>query len=185
MIWATVSSKYCFYWLYRASPSVAAENMINLILILTIWLCPCIKLSLGCWKRVFAMTSVLSVCSLDKTLLAFPLLHFVSQGQTFLLLQISLDFLLFHSNHLLKKRTSFGGVSPRSLVGLHRNVQLQLLQRQWLGHRLGLLWCWMVCLGNEPRSFCRFLDCTQVVHFRLFCWGLLNVFLGILGYSSR
>ena len=34
-------------------------------------------------EKVFAMTSVLSVCSLDKTLLAFPLLHFVLQGQTY------------------------------------------------------------------------------------------------------
>ena len=25
------------------------------------------------------------------------------------------------------------------LIGLHRTVQLQLLQRYWLGHRLGLL----------------------------------------------
>ena len=25
------------------------------------------------------------------------------------------------------------------LVGLHRTIQLQLLQRYWLGHRLGLL----------------------------------------------
>ena len=23
-----------------------------------------------------------------------------------------------------------------------------------------ILWCWMVCLGNEPRSFGRFWDCT-------------------------
>ena len=27
----------------------------------------------------------------------------------------------------------------KGLVGLHRTVQLQLLQRYWLGHRLGLL----------------------------------------------
>ena len=37
-------------------------------------------------------------------------------------------------------------------------------------HRLELLWCWMTCLGNEPRSFCHFWGCTQVLHFRLFCW---------------
>ena len=58
----------------------------------------------------------------------------------------------------------------KGLLGLHRTVQLQLLQRYWLGHRLGLLWYWMVCLGNEQRSFCRFWDCIQVLHFRLFCW---------------
>ena len=38
------------------------------------------------------------------------------------------------------------------LVGLHRTVQLQLLQHYWLGHRLGLLCYCMVCLGNEQRS---------------------------------
>ena len=41
-----------------------------------------------------------SVHSLGKTLLAFALLHFVLQGQTFLLLQISLDILLLHSSSL-------------------------------------------------------------------------------------
>ena len=36
------------------------------------------------------------VLSLGKALLAFDLLHFVLQGQTCLLLQLSLDFLLLH-----------------------------------------------------------------------------------------
>ena len=36
MVWATVSSRSCFCWLYRASPSLAAKNIINLILVLTI-----------------------------------------------------------------------------------------------------------------------------------------------------
>ena len=31
------------------------------------------------------------------------------------------------------KRTAFWGVSSQSLVGLHRTVQLQLLQCYWLG----------------------------------------------------
>ena len=66
------------------------------------------------------------------------------------------------------KRTSFLGVSLKGFVGLHRTVQLQLLQRYWFGHRLGLLWYWMVCLGNEQRSFCRLWDCIQVLHFRVF-----------------
>ena len=29
---------------------------------------------------------------------------------------------------------------------------------------------WDECLGNEQRSFCRFWDCIQVLHFGLFCW---------------
>ena len=37
------------------------------------------------------------------------------------------------------KRTSFGVLVLKGLVSLHRTVRLQLLQRYWLGHRLGLL----------------------------------------------
>ena len=37
----------------------------------------------------------------------------------------------------------------KGLVGLHRTVQLQLLQGYWLGHRLGLQWYWMVCLETN------------------------------------
>ena len=51
MIWATVSSQSCFYWLYRASPSLAAKNIINLILVYTIWWCPCVDSSLV-WKTL-------------------------------------------------------------------------------------------------------------------------------------
>ena len=47
MIWAiTVSCWSCFCWLYRASPSLAAKNMINLTSVLTIWWCPCVESSL-------------------------------------------------------------------------------------------------------------------------------------------
>ena len=45
--------------LYRSSPSLAAKNIINLISVLTIWWCPCVKSSLVLWKNVscvFAMT---------------------------------------------------------------------------------------------------------------------------------
>ena len=46
MIWATVSFWSCFCWLYRASPYLGAKNIINLILVLTIWWCPCVESSL-------------------------------------------------------------------------------------------------------------------------------------------
>ena len=45
MIWATVSSQSYFCWLYRASPSLAAKNIINLISVLTTWWCPCVVFS--------------------------------------------------------------------------------------------------------------------------------------------
>ena len=85
----------------------------------------------------------------DKTWLAFALLHFVLQGQTCLFLLISLDFLLFHSNPVMK-RTSFLGV--RSRRSCKSSASLALLVGTWLG----VLLYWIVCLGNEQRSFCRF-----------------------------
>ena len=53
------------------------------------------------------------MCPLCKTLLAFVLLHFVLQGQTCLLLQVFLDFLLLHSIPSSEKDI-FWGVSSRS-----------------------------------------------------------------------
>ena len=51
MIWATVSSRSCFCWLYRASPSLAAKNIIKLISVLAICWCPCLELSLVLLKE--------------------------------------------------------------------------------------------------------------------------------------
>ena len=130
------------------------------------------------WKRVFAMTSAFSW----QTLLYFALPHFVLQGQTNLLLQVSLDFLLLHSSRLWWKERLFLVLTIEGLVGLHRTVQLQPLQRYWLGHRLWLPWYWMVCLGNELKSLCHFWGCMQVLHFRFIYWllGLFHFFYGIL-----
>ena len=79
------------------------------------------------------------MCSLSKTLLAFTLLHFVLQGQICLLLQVSLDFLLLHANPHDEKDILFLVLVLEDHVGLHRTIQLHLLQHQWLGHRLRLL----------------------------------------------
>ena len=107
------------------------------------------------------------VRSLGKTLLVFDVLCFVLQGQICLLLQVFLDFLLLHSSLLQWKGHLFWVLGLKGLIGLHRTIQLQLLQHYWLGHRLGLPRYWMVCLGNEQRSFCCFWDCIQVQPFRL------------------
>ena len=45
-------------------------------------------------------------------------------------------------SHIMK-RTHFWVLVLKSVVGLHRTVQLQ---HYWLGHRLGLLWCWRLAL---------------------------------------
>ena len=87
----------------------------------------------------------------------------------------------FHSP--IMKRTSFWMLVLEGFVGLHRTVQLQLLQHYWSGHRLGLPWYWIVCLGNEQRSFCCFWDSIQVLHFGLFCW--LRVFFFFFSFVKK
>ena len=105
---------------------------------------------------------------LGKTVFVFALLHSAFHGQICLLLQVFLDFLLLHFSPLYWKGHLFCVLVLKGLLGLHTTVQLQLLQHYWLGHRLGLLWYWMVCLGNVQRSFCCFWDCIQVLHLESF-----------------
>ena len=118
-----------FCWLYRASPSLAAKNIIDLILDhLVMSMCRAFSCVAG--RRHL----LLPVCSLGKTLLAFALLHFVLQGQTYL-----------YSRYLLTsyfcilipydEKDFFGGflvLVLEGLIGLHRTIQLQLLWHYWL-----------------------------------------------------
>ena len=60
------------------------------------------------------------VCSLGKAMLAFTMLHFVLQGQIYLLLQVALDFLLLHSSPLWWKGYLFRVLVLEGLVGLHQ-----------------------------------------------------------------
>ena len=121
---------------------------------------------LCCCKRVFAMTSAFSwQHSVSLCPASFctprPILP-VNPGVSWL------PTFAFQST--IRKRTYFCVLVLEGLVGLHRTIQLQLLQHYWSWHRLGLLWYWMVCLGNKQRSFCCFRGCIQVLHFGLFCW---------------
>ena len=127
------------------------------------------------------------VHSLGITLLAFALLHSVLQGKFTCYSRRFLTSYFCLPVPYNEKDIFFWVLVLEGLVGPHRTVHLQPLQRYWLGHRLGLLWYWMVCLGNEQRSFCRFWDCIQVLHFRLFCWPWwpLHFFWGIPARSSR
>ena len=87
---ATVSSWSCFCWLYRASSSLAEKNIINLILVLTIWWCPCVVSSpvlLEECVRYDQCILLTKLFALDK---AFALLHPVFQGQICLLLHVLL-----------------------------------------------------------------------------------------------
>ena len=75
---------------------------------------------LCCWIRVFAMTTAF----FWQNSVSLCLLHFVLQGQTCLLLQVSLDFLILHSSPLWWKGHLFLVLVLEGLVGHHRTVQL-------------------------------------------------------------
>ena len=123
MIWATLSSWSCFCWLCRASPSLDAKNIINLISVLTIWWCPCVVIPRVFWRKCLPWP----LHFLDKTLLAFDLLHFVLQGQTCLLLQVSLDFLHLHFNPLWRKGHLFLVFVLEGLVGLQEPLHFNII----------------------------------------------------------
>ena len=141
MIWVTVHSRSCFCFSifvckeYNQS-DFGIENLV-------ISMCRVSSCVVGRWCLLWP------VRFLGKTLLAFALHHFVLQDQTCMLLQVFLDFLLLHSSLLWWKGHLFLVLVLKGLVGLHRTFQLQLLQHYCLGHRLGLLWYWITCLGNE------------------------------------
>ena len=183
MIWATLSYQSCFCWLFGASSSSDAKNIINLISVLTIWWCPCVESSLTlleegfCYDQCIFLQNSISLCPASFCIPRPNLC--VTPGVSWLP--------TFAFQVPIMKMTSFWVLVLEGLVGLHRTVQLQLRQHYWLGHRLGLVWYWMVCLGNEQRSFCGFWDCIQVLHFRLICWPwwLLHFFWGIHACSSR
>ena len=128
------------------------------------------------------------VCSLEKTLSAFALLHSVLQGQTCLLLQVALDFLLLHASPLWWKGHLFFfffGISFRRSCRSSQNRSassaLVVGARPYITMILkGLHW-------KQTEVILSFWDCTQVLHFWLFCWlwWLLHFFLGILAHSSR
>ena len=71
MIRTIVSFWSCFCWLYRPSSSLAAKNIINLILVMTIWWFPCVESTL---LLLVECVYYDPVCSLGKTLLALALL---------------------------------------------------------------------------------------------------------------
>ena len=173
MIWATVSSQSCFCWLYRASPSLAAKNIINLILVLTIWWCPCVV-----FPHVVGRGCLLwPVCSLAKLHQPLPCFILYSKAKFAWSSRCCLTSYFCIPVHYNENDVFFWVLVLKGLVGLHRTVQLQLLPHYWLGHRLGLPWYWTVCLGNKQRSLCHFWDCIQVQHFRLLLTMMATPFL--------
>ena len=102
------------------------------------------------------------LCSPGKILLAFSLFILYSKAKFACYPRCFLNS-YFCIPVPYNEKDIFWVLVLRDLVGLHRTIQLQLLQHYWLGHRLGLLWYWMVCLGNKQRTFCHFWDCIHVL----------------------
>ena len=120
MIRATVSSWSCFCWLYRASPSSAAKNIINLILVLTIWSCWCVESSLvllekdACYDQCVLLTNCFSL---------YPA-SFCILRPNFLITTVISWLPPFAIQSPMMKRTSFLVLVLEVLVGLQRTIQL-------------------------------------------------------------
>ena len=146
MIWTTVSFQSCFCWLYRASPSLAAKNIINLISVLTIWWCPCVESSLVLLEERVCYDQCIFLAKLYYSLTCFipySKAKFGCYSRCFLTFYFCIPF------PYNEKDIFFCVLVLEYLVGLHRTVQLQLLQHYCSGHRFGLLWYWIVCLVNK------------------------------------
>ena len=72
------------------------KNIINLILVLTVWQCPCVESSLVLLEEGVCYDQYVILAKL----LAFVLLYSVLQDLICLLLQVFLDFLHLHSSTL-------------------------------------------------------------------------------------
>ena len=146
MIWAIVSSWSCFCWLYRVSPFLAAKSIINLILVLTIWWCPCVESSLVlleegvCYDQCVLLAKLfISLCPASSRIPRpnLPVTPGVSLLPTF----------AFQSP--VMKRTSFLGVSCKRSCRSSQNCSTSASSALLLGHRLGLPWYLMFCFETN------------------------------------
>ena len=132
MVWATVSSWSCFCWLYRASPSLAAKNIINLISVLTIWWCPCIEPSLVLLEEGVCYAQCIFLAKLYQSLPCFILYSkakFACYSRCFLTSYFCIPV------PYNEKDIFFCILVLKGLVGLHRTVRLLFMPGESHGHR--------------------------------------------------
>ena len=175
MIWAIVSSQSCFCWQYRASPSLATKSIINLISVLTIWWCPCVESSLVLLGEGLCYDQCVLLAKLYQSLLCFipySKAKFACYSRCFLT-----SYFCIPVPYNEKDIFFFLGVSSKSSYRSSYNRSTSASSALQVGDRVGLLWYWIVCLGNEQRCFCRFWDCIQVLHFGLLLTMMATPFL--------
>ena len=121
------------------------------------------------------------VHSLGKNMLVFALLHFVLQDQICLLLQISLDFLLFHFIPLWWKKDLFLVLVLECLVGLHRIIQLIGI----CGWGTDLDYYdieWFALEMNQDHSVVFEITPKYCISDSFWLWGLLHLFKDLVRY---
>ena len=176
MIWATVISRSCFGWLYRASPSLAAKmqnnpgigdgtgkpgvlQSVGLQRVRHNWVTKLNWILMQNDQSAFSTDHLMmSMCKVVSCAVGSCLLWpGCSLGKIVSLLSSS--FCTPKPNLPITPCISwvpiFAFQSPmksflllvlEDILGFYRTSPHQLLQHQWLGHRFVLLWCWMVCL---------------------------------------
>ena len=113
-------------WMLRASLSSPVKNIINLILVLTIWWCPSVESSLVLLEEgvCYDQCIILAKC---QCVYFCPASFWIPKPNFIFLLQVSLDLLLLHSSPLWWKWHLFKVLVLEGLVCHYRTIQLQLL----------------------------------------------------------
>ena len=162
MTWATVSSRSCFC---NCIDLLHLWLQISLISVLTIWWCLCLEFSLVLLEEGVCYDQCVLLAKLYQPLPCFSLYSksiFACYSRCFL---TSFFCIPVPYN---EKNIFFCVLVLKSLVGLHRTIQLQLLQHYWSGHRLGLSWYWMISLETNRDHSVIFEIASK--HFGLFSW---------------
>ena len=105
------------------------------VLVLTIWRCSCVELSLVFLGEGFCYDQWVPLAKLYQPLPCFILYSkakFACYSRCFLIFSFCIPVPYEEKDNILV-------LVLEGLVRLHRTIQLQLLQHWWLGHRLGLL----------------------------------------------
>ena len=167
MIWATVSSWSCFCWRYKASPSLAAKHIINLISVLTIWRCPCVEPSLVLWEEGVCHDQCLTAWPAappPQAMVAGPCPPRSSPAQTFLALprRASMAVILtdpWGDHHQVPagwgKRRSSGSLSASLLASVHQRVRKVLNREMVISVALGQVLSLLFVGLARPASTCQ------------------------------
>ena len=104
MVCATANSWSCFCWLYETSSSLGANNIVNLISVLTIWWCPCVETSVFLEEGVCYDQCVL----LAKLCYPLPCFILYSKAKFACYPRYSWLHTFAFQSTIMKKKTSFG-----------------------------------------------------------------------------